>query len=49
MINDNENEAEKESLFTKEYGINRPRPRHGNNYTTNINEVICTQQRLSNI
>ena len=36
MINDNENEAEKESLFTKENGINRPRPRHGNNYTANI-------------
>ena len=55
MINDNENEAESEKQNTQiEYFINRPRPRHGREYTKyksclSIMMVIGVKQHLSNI
>ena len=53
MINDNENEAEKDNTSHK-YDINRHRARYGPEYSKcktslNIMMVICTKQHLSNI
>ena len=51
MINNGENEAEKENLLHK-YDIKRPRPKHGHKYTKckmclNVMMVICIKQHLS--